>query len=344
MEFATHTSSPHQHGDHALASMMRQVLYALIPGTLAALYFFGWGVLINVVLAVMFCTGFEALSLKLRQRAISPALGDYSAVLTGWLIGVAIPQLAPWWLLLVACFFAIVVAKQLYGGLGYNPFNPAMVGYVVCLISFPAQMTSWLAPDALQQADVSLGAALTYVFSGQLPNAISWDAISMATPLDLVKTELRQNLTLTEIHQNPLFGTFSGQGWEWVANFYFLGGFYLLYKKVISWHIPVAVIIGLGAPAFLFYAINPDYYASPAFHVFSGAAVIGAFFIATDPVSGSTTVIGRLIFGAGIGLLTYIIRTWGGYPDAIAFAVLLMNMATPMIDHYTQPRVFGHSK
>lgn len=341
MQFDTETS-PHLSGGNSVAAMMRQVLYALVPGTLALIWFFGWGVLINLILAIIFATGLEALVLYLRKWPVKPALGDYSAVVTAWLLAISIPPLSPWWLTLIAVFFAIVVAKHLYGGLGYNPFNPAMVGYVVCLISFPVQMTSWLAPSGLAEHSVGLLTSLQAIFTGQLPASLSWDAITMATPLDNLKTETSLGKTLSEIRAEPLYGTLAGQGWEWAANFFALGGFWLLYKKIITWHVPVALIVSLGVMAALFSLGNPDNYPPPTFHIFSGGAILGAFFIATDPVSGATSPRGRIVFGAGVGVLTYIIRTWGGYPDGIAFAVLLMNMAAPTIDYYTQPRVFGH--
>ena len=341
MQFDTETS-PHLAGENSVAGMMRQVLYALVPGILALIWFFGWGVLINLVLATIFATGLEALVLYLRKWPVKSALGDYSAVVTAWLLAVTIPPLSPWWLTLIAVFFAIVVAKHLYGGLGYNPFNPAMIGYVVCLISFPVQMTSWLAPSGLAEHSVGFLASLQTIFTGQLPDSLSWDAITMATPLDNLRTETSLGKTLSEIRAEPLYGSLAGQGWEWAANFFCLGGFWLLYKKIITWHVPVALIVSLGAMAALFSLGNPDNFPPPTFHIFSGGAILGAFFIATDPVSGATSPRGRIVFGVGVGVLTYIIRTWGGYPDGIAFAVLLMNMAAPTIDYYTQPRVFGH--
>jgi electron transport complex protein RnfD len=157
-----------------------------------------------------------------------------------------------------------------------------------------------------------------------------------------MKTQLALDRTVGEIRANPLFGDFGGKGWEWMGNLFFLGGVWLIYKRVIDWRIPAAMLGGLLAMAFLFSMGNPDGHPSPTFHLFSGAAILGAFFIATDPITASTTPRGRLIYAAGIGVLTYIIRTWGGYPDGVAFAVLLMNTAVPVIDYYTQPRVFGH--
>ncbi|MGF1547890.1 MAG: electron transport complex subunit RsxD [Thiotrichales bacterium] len=343
MHFNT-VSSPHFAAAQQVGGVMRQVLYALVPGTAAAVWFFGWGVLVNVILAIAFALALESAMLRARARPVRPALNDYSAVVTAWLLALALPPLAPWWLVLMGMFWAIVVAKHLYGGLGYNPFNPAMVGYVALLISMPVYMTRWLPPGLLAQHPLDLLQTLQVVFSGNLPASLTWDMVTMATPLDTVKTQVGLHQTISEIRASPLFGDFSGKGWEWVANFYALGGLWLIYKRVIPWQIPLAVLLGLGLPAGVFYLSNPDYFASPAFHIFSGGAMLGAFFIATDPVSGSATPLGRILFGVGVGLLAFVIRTWGGYPDGIAFAVLLMNMTVPLLDQYTQPRVFGRER
>ena len=344
MQFKTTTSSPYLEPQNDTAKIMRQVLYALVPGTLAAIWFFGWGVLINVLLAIAFAVAFELFVAVIRGRNPLVWLQDYSAIVTAWLLALALPQLAPWWLTLTGIFFAIVVAKHLYGGLGHNPFNPAMVGYVVLLISFPASMTAWIAPTSLTETPPGLGETLNIIFHGQLAAGVTWDSLTMATPLDSIKTQLIQHQTVSEIQLNPVFSSMGGVGWEWIANWFALGGFWLIYKRIIPWQIPLTVLLALGIPAGIFYLSNPDHFASPIFHIFSGGAILGAFFIATDPVSGSATPKGRIIFATGVGILTFIIRTWGGYPDAIAFSILLMNMATPLIDHYTQPKVFGHSK
>jgi len=233
------------------------------------------------------------------------------------------------------------VAKQLYGGLGNNVFNPAMVGYVVVLVSFPQVMTQWLPPRGLAEFTPGLTETLQAIFTGQLPAARTWDAITQATPLDLLKTGMDAGNMVPEIRRAPVFGDFGGLGWEWIANWYLLGGLYLLYRRIITWHVPVAVIgtvVLLSLPAFL---VDPANNPVPLQHIFSGALVLGAFFIATDPVSGCTSARGRLWFGAGVGIITLVIRRWGGYPDGIAFGVLLMNMAAPLIDRYTRPRAFG---
>lgn len=342
MRFQTCTS-PHLIPGHSVGGVMRQVLWALVPGTLTMTWFFGWGILVNVMLAVLFAVALEALMAFIRGRAVTPMLADSSAIVTGWLFGLAVPPLAPYWVLLIGIFFAIVVAKHLYGGLGYNPFNPAMVGYVVVLVSFPREISLWPAPDGLTDA-LGFWATWQTALTGRLPDGTTWDAITRASPLDYMRDSLIAGQTIGEITRNPLFGSFSETGWEWSANMFLLGGLWLLYRRVISWQIPVAMLLTLSFTAGFFWVLDPDQFASPAFHVFSGAAIIGAFFIATDPVSSATTPLGRILFGVGVGLLTYIIRTWGAYPDGVAFAVLLMNMVAPTLDHYTRPRIFGHSR
>jgi len=211
------------------------------------------------------------------------------------------------------------------------------------LVSFPREMTMWFPPILLNTNPLGFLETINVIFAGQLPGQLTLDTLSMATPLDSLKTELGLDKSVSEIiTASPLFGWVGGLGWESVNIAAFAGGYWLIYKKIITWHIPVAVIGSMGLLSGAFYLFDSDQYASPAFHILSGATMLGAFFIATDPVSASTTPMGRLIYGAGIGLLTYVIRTWGGYPDAIAFAVLLMNISAPTIDYYTRPRVFGY--
>jgi electron transport complex protein RnfD len=335
-------SSPFYIKPASVSGVMLQVVYALLPGIVLYAWLFHWGIIINLCIAVVSCLATEAVVLKLRQRPIRPALMDGSALVTGMLLALALPTLAPWWLTALGGMFAIIFGKQLFGGLGYNPFNPAMLGYTMLLIAFPREMTLWLLPVSLQLESLSLVDHLGIIFTGKIPEYYNLDAITSATVLDSLKTQLGMGHTMAEARVAPIFGALGGASWEWINLGFLAGGIWLIFKRVISWHIPLAVLGGLAFMALVFYIFDPDSYASPVFHLASGAAILGAFFIATDPVTASTTPRGRLIFGAGIGILTYIIRTWGGYPDGIAFAVLLMNMATPMIDYYTQPRVFGH--
>ena len=336
-------TSPHIHADITVGTMMARVLVALVPGTIAYTWYFGWGLLINMILGVSTALICEFFMLKMRQREISTFLFDGSAVVTAVLLSFCVPSLTPWWIIVLGTMFSIIIAKHLYGGLGYNPFNPAMIGYVMLLISFPKEMTVWIAPNITSSLNIGFIDSLRIVMFGTFPSGFSMDAISSATPLDLIKTQLGIDMTIAETKKNVgIFGDFGGIGWEWIGNWLFLGGVWLIYRKVITWHIPVAVLGSLFTIALIFYLKDADHYASPMFHIFSGAAMLGAFFIATDPVSAATTPMGRIVYGIGVGVLTYIIRVWGGYPDGIGFAVLLMNMAAPTIDYYTQPRVYGH--
>ncbi len=339
----TLSSSPHLHGPEETPLLMYRVAAALMPGYAALIWFFGPGVLVNAVLAVTAALLFEAGVMLLRGRPVAPALADGSALVTALLLVAALPPLLPWWTTLCGIFFAIVIAKQLYGGLGYNPFNPAMVAYVVLLVSFPREMTAWLPPLDPGRWPLDIAGTLTAVLTSTLPNGAPLDSLTAASPLDSMKTRIALQTTVGEILASNEHGLFGGRGWEWVDLSFLAGGIWLIYRRVISWHVPAAMLSTLFALSLIFFLFDPDRYAPPTFHLFSGAAMLGAFFIATDPVSGSTTERGKLIFGFGIGVITYTIRTWGGYPDGVAFGVLLMNMAAPTIDYYTQPRVFGHS-
>lgn len=323
------------------AHLMRWVIAATLPGIGAMTFYFGLGVISNVLLAGLFALGAEALILILRQRPVRPALGDSSALLTGVLLGACLPPASPWWLIAVGVFAAIVVAKQLYGGLGHNPFNPAMVGYALLLVSFPTYMTLWSPPQSFS-AETLFNETLWAQIIGTLPPA-KLDALSGATPLDAFKHKGQAILASEFWASQPLpEGTLSA--WRSVALAWLAGGLVLIIKRIISWHIPVAMLGSMTLIAALFYAGDPSHFASPLFHLLTGATLFGAFFIATDPVSAATSKRAKLIYGAGIGTLVIIIRTLGGYPDAVAFAVLLMNLCVPLLDIYTVPRPSGHSK
>ncbi len=343
MSFAAF-SQPHLLPAQDVSRVMLLVLLALVPGITASWWFFGSGVLVNIVLAVVTALAAEALIMRLRHKPVRATLNDLSATVTAVLIALTIPPLLPWWMTVVGVLFGIVIVKQLFGGLGFNPFNPAMAAYVFLLISFPAEMTRWLAPAALLPVELGLLDALQITFIGSLPAALSWDGITAATVLDEMKTRLALGQMQPEIRALPVFGSFSGVGTEWIAFWYLAGGLLLLWWRVISWHIPLSMLLAIFVMASIFWLSEPDANASPLFHLLSGGALLGAFFIATDPVSAATTRRGQLIFGAGIGVLVYVIRAWGGYPDAVAFAVLLMNMAAPTIDYYSQPRIYGQAR
>lgn len=333
-------SSPYIQNNENISRMMLAVIYALIPGTLVYVHFFGFGVLINIIIAVVTAIVCEVTVLKIRNRPIKPFIYDGTAVLTAILLALALPTLTPWWLAALGSGFAIIIAKHLYGGMGYNPFNPAMVGYAMLLIAFPKEMTAWIPAES---HGLSFYDTLNYSLFEMLPAGMSYDALTMATPLDSIKTQLSLGYTLDEIKtaNSSLFGNIAGHGWEWINILFLIGGLVLVSIKVISWHIPVSMLGALAFMAMIFNFSDAGSYPSISFHLFGGAAMLGAFFIATDPVTAAVSNKGRLIYGAGIGILIYVIRTWGGYPDAIAFSVLLMNMAVPMIDYYNKPPVFG---
>ncbi len=329
----------------SVSSLMLQVLAALVPAAMAHVWFFGPGFILNLLIAAVFAAAGEALMLSLRSQKPETGLADYSALVTAALLAFALPSLTPWWVTATGALFAVVVAKHLYGGLGFNIFNPAMAGYVVILIAFPVHMNLWVAPRMgdLDYQQLTILQTLAYTLTGSLPDGVLFDAISRATPLDVMKSGLNNAKTVVEIRAIPVMGDFGGRGWEWIGNFLAIGGFWLLIKKIIRWQIPVGVGLGLLVPATIMYILEPGSQASPGFHLFSGATILCAFFIATDPVSTATSPKGRLIYGIGIGFLIYCIRRWGSYADGVAFAVLLMNMAVPAIDYLTRPHIVGHS-
>ncbi|MDY0888679.1 MULTISPECIES: electron transport complex subunit RsxD [Kosakonia] len=343
-------SSPYTHNQRQTSRIMLLVTLATIPGIAAQLWFFGWGTLIQLILAIVSALLAEGLVLKLRKQSISTILADNSALLTGLLLAISIPSFAPWWMVVLGTVFAVIIAKQLYGGLGHNPFNPAMIGYVVLLISFPVQMTSWLPPHDIARTVPGLLDALQVIFTGHSTTGATMDAlrmgvdgISQATPLDTFKTSLHAGHSVEQIMQYPIYsGVLAGAGWQWVNLGYLAGGIFLLSQNTIRWHIPVSFLLSLTLCATLGWLFAPQTFLAPQLHLLSGATMLGAFFILTDPVTASTTNKGRLIFGALAGLLVWLIRSFGGYPDGVAFAVLLANITVPLIDYYTRPRVYGH--
>ncbi|MCB1680067.1 MAG: electron transport complex subunit RsxD [Halioglobus sp.] len=331
-------TSPHAHGPQHTPRVMQKVLLATLPGIVVLTHFFGFGTVVNILWGSVVALLCETLALRLRGRSPGFYLRDCSALVTAFLLGIALPPYAPWWLVAVGIASAILLAKHLYGGLGYNPFNPAMAGYVILLISFPVQMTAWAPPRGAGDIP-GLLQALQACFT---PDA--FDGSTMATPLDLLKQN--DSLLLQELWaQSPQFGRWAGIGWEWANLAFLAGGLWLLQQRVFSWHAPLAMLASLSLLAGIFYDGGGSASGgSPLFHLLSGATMLGAFFIVTDPVTSAVSVRGRLIYGAMIGALVYIIRVRGNYPDAVAFAVLIMNFAAPFIDHYTQPRTYGHQR
>jgi len=302
------------------SNLMLQVIYGLTLGVVLQFYFFGWGVIYQITLALITGIAAEILFLKIRKKSID-VIKDNSAALTAILLAISIPSIAPWWVVVLGTSFAIIFGKQLYGGLGSNPLNPAMVGYAFLLISFPLEMTRWAS------SFLSLGEGLNVIFS-----SINIDTLSSATRLEEAKFALMEGEVFNPIQTDQTV---------WINLGFLVGGVYLFYKKVITWQIPLSFLTGIIVMSLLLMLIDSDHAMGPVFHLFHGATMLGAFFILTDPVSSSTTPRGRLIFGFLIGFLVIIIRTYGSYPDGVAFAVLLLNIAVPLIDYYSKPKVFG---
>ncbi len=324
----------------SVAQVMAWVLAALLPGIAVYVWLFGPGILVTLSLATVTALASEAAMLKARGYPAKPFLTDLSAIVTAWLLALSLPALAPWWLIVTGTVFAIVVAKHLYGGLGQNIFNPAMVGYAVLIVSFPVQMTQWVGPLELTAAPLTLAQSATVIFGGDVLKS-TLDAVTMATPLDTLRTGLLQQLTVDEIMPRPIFGHYGGTGFEWLAAAFLVGGLLLWALRIISWQVPLAFLAGIWLAAGFLHFFDAGRFGAPWFHLFTPSVMLSAFFIATDPVSGATTPRGKLIFGFGAGLLTLIIRTWGGFPDGVAFAILLMNLSVPLIDAWTQPRIYG---
>ncbi|WP_191830865.1 RnfABCDGE type electron transport complex subunit D [Pseudomonas fluorescens] len=314
-----------------LRSTMLLVLLACLPGVLTLLWQHGWGMLFNLLLCAGSALASEGLLLKLQQRPVLPSLNDGSALVSATLLAAALPAYAPWWVPVIATVSAIGLGKQLYGGVGKNPFNPAMLGYAVVLLAFPLHMTQW--PGA-QLLDLSSSLQHVFAFStGEQP-----DAWTQATLLDGLRNN--RSLTLDELFStHPGFGHFGGAGSETVNLVFLLGGLLLLQRKVFSWHAPVGLLASLFVISLLFWnGSGSDSNGSPLLHLFSGSTMLAAFFIATEPVSGPRSPQARLLFGIGMGLLIYLIRTWGNYPDGTAFAVLLMNLCVPALERWAERR------
>jgi len=319
------------HPDQRLQQAMQRVLLATLPGLLTLLWLFGWGVLVNLLLAGATALAVEAAVLSLRRRPLRPALGDGSALVSATLLGLALPPYCPWWLTISAAAGALFFGKHLYGGVGKNPFNPAMLGFALMLVSFPQQMTHWPAPHGMD-----LLAGLQQIFGMNL-GASPPDAWAQATALDSLR--INKSLTVDELFAgNPAFGHWGGKGIEWVNLAFLAGGVFLLQQRVFSWHAPAGMLGSLFIVSLLCWnGSGSDSHGSPLFHLLTGASMLGAFFIVTEPISGAKSPKARLLFGIGVGLLTYLIRTWGGYPDGVAFAVLLMNLAVPALERLVAP-------
>ena len=348
MSIVVDKSGPFTHAPTSVQQTMTLVLAALVPATLFDAWLFGWPAIFLFVFTVGACMGIEAFCLKIQNRPLT-SLGDGSAALTGWLLAMSLPPWTPWWVALVAAVFAICLAKHLFGGLGQNVFNPAMVGRIAVLVSFPVQMTAFVAPHHLFAAgSPDLMLSLTYFLHG-----FDIDSISAASALGFVKTELSRGVAVSAsmagLAQKTglpamLIGERGGSFGETSALLILAGGLFLMAKRIISWHIPVAVLGTLFLFGTVFSLLDPARFTDGLFQITSGASFLGAFFIATDYVTSPVSKKGQLIYGCGIGALTWVIRTFAGYPEGMAFAVLLLNALTPIIDQYTRPRAFGRTR
>lgn len=339
-------SAPFSHAANSVTNAMALVMLALAPATLFNLWLFGWPAILLFLITIGSCVAVEAICLRFADKEIAFTLMDGSAILTGWLLALSLPPWAPWWAGIFGAVVGIGLTKHAYGGIGQNAFNPAMVARVALLISFPVAMTTWVAPHPIFSAGApGFGESLGITLGGVLP-----DAMTSATPLGHIKTELSRGIPiLNSLAVLPglsdmALGLRAGSLGETSAVLILAGGLFLIFRRVISWHIPVALIAGLLIPATIANQLDPGRYASPLFHLFAGGTFLGAFFIATDYVTSPVSKAGKLVFGAGCGLLTWVIRTYAGYPEGMAFAVLLMNSLAPIIDQYMRPRVFGRTR
>lgn len=343
-------AAPHAHDRFTVDWMMRQVCYALLPATVFGFYLFGWPSIQLWVLTCLSALITETLCLIIRGKRtqVIAQLSDGSTLLTGWLLAMSLPPWAPWWIGVLGSAFAIAIGKHLYGGIGHNLFNPAMLARTALLISFPVQMTTWANVLPINSADAPGFIESLGIIFNTLPLP---DGSTGATSLGHLKTALSQGLSAPEILSRDLAppaaslaGLTGGSMGETSAILLGLGGICLLALRIIRWYIPVSMLLAVAVLASLFEMIDPQRYAPPLFHLLSGGLVLGAFFIATDLVTSPTGRLGQIIFGAGCGALAFIIRTWGGYPEAVAFSVLMMNALTPLIDLYCRPRIYGHRR
>lgn len=331
--------------DSPVQAIMLQVMLALVPTTVFGLFVFGWPALYLFATTLLTALLSEAACLKLAGKRATPFLWDGSALLTAWLLALSLPPWAPWWIGAAGAALAIVVGKQVYGGLGQNLFNPAMFARVALLVSFPLEMTTWVkpAPPFSEFAPNPLE-ALALTFGGAAPI----DGVASATLIGYAKTELSQGHNLVDAAASGLFdflpallGWIPGSLGETSSLLVAAGGLWLIRRKIITWQIPASLLGTLFLLSGLFYLIDGERYLSPWLHLASGGAMLAAFFIATDYVTSPNSPAGQLIFGAGCGLLIFAIRTWGGFPEGVGFAVLLMNSLTPVIDYYVRPRIYG---
>ncbi len=322
------SGSPHIHTDNSVKNIMYGVIYAMIPAMLVSVYFFGLDAIRVILFSVIACLLVEFLIQKYMLKT-AVTITDGSAVITGVLLAFNVPSNLPWWIIIIGAMVSIGIAKMSFGGLGKNIFNPALVGRVFLLISFPVQMTSWPVPKPLG------GMALT-------------DAITGPTPLGIMKEGLAAGKTVQEIMpqipdyvQNLMTGYQGGSLGEVSAFALILGAIYMLFRKIITWHTPTAYLGSVIIFSGILWLIDPSRFVDPLFHLVTGGMMLGVFYMATDMVSSPMSAKGQLIFGAGAGILTLLIRIFGAYPEGVSFAILIMNGFVPLIDRAFKPVRFG---
>ena len=338
-------SAPHTHTVFTVSRTMLMVMAALAPATGLGLYEFGWPAVFLFLVTVAAACLFEALCLRIAGRPVAPFLRDGSAALTGWLVAMTLPPYAPWWVGVLGAGIAIVIAKHLFGGLGQNLFNPAMVARAMLLIALPVQMTTWVAPAGLIDGP-GFVPSLAITFLG----APEYDAISSASTLSHVKSQLNAGAGMAQILggvpdlRARLLGAVPGSMGETGTLLLLLGGLALLVTRIITLVIPISVLGTITLLSGAFWLMAPERFPPPLLHLTSGATILCAFFIATDYVTSPVSAAGKALYGAGIGALIFVIRSWGSFPEGVAFAVLLMNACTPLIETYVRPRVFGRTR
>lgn len=325
MGLLTMSGSPHVHGEFSVKKIMWGVVIALVPAMLVSFWYFGLPAIILTLVSVLSCVAFEYLIQKFLLKT-EPTITDGSAIITGLLLAFNVPSSLPVWQIVIGALVAIGIAKMSYGGLGKNPFNPALIGRVFLLISFPVDMTTWPVPQSL----------FTMV-----------DGLTGPTSLGIIKEGLAKGDTMTQLmsnipsYTNMFIGNMGGSLGEVSAIAILLGGLFMLFRKIITWHIPVSFILTVAIFTGILWKINPENYADPVFHLLAGGLLLGAVFMATDMVTSPMSNKGMLIFGFGCGLLTVLIRVWGSYPEGVSFAILIMNAVTPLINKYVKPSKFG---
>jgi electron transport complex protein RnfD len=329
MGLLTVSGSPHIHGNQNVNKIMWQVVLAMVPAALVSFWYFGLSSIILMLVAIVGAVTVEYLIAKFLLK-ITPTINDGSAVITAILLAFNVPSSLPWWQMLIGVTFAIAIAKMTFGGLGKNPFNPALAGRVFMLISFPVDMTTWPKPglpfDTMN---------------------FSIDGLTGPTTLGIVKEGLAKGDTMAQVtsqlpdYTQMFMGQIGGSLGEVSAIALILGGLYLLIRKVITWHIPVSFLLSAFVFAGILYLVDPTQYIDPVFHLLAGGMMLGAFFMATDMVTSPMSVKGQLFFGLGCGVLTILIRVWGAYPEGVSFAILIMNAFTPLINKGFKPKSFG---